>query len=65
LWPFPSGLESELLQAKKILVVENNSTGQLAGLIRRETGIATQSVLKDDGRPFFYDEIAEILRDKL
>lgn len=65
LWPFPSGLERELLDAEKVLIVENNSTGQLAGLIRRETGIRSHSVLKDDGRPFFYDEIVKILGEKL
>lgn len=65
LWPFPNELAREFSSAKKIFVVENNSTGQLAKLIRRETGFNTQSILKDDGRPFFYDEIAEILRKKL
>ncbi len=65
LWPFPNELARELSSAKKIFVVENNSTGQLTKLIRRETGFNAQSILKDDGRPFFCDEIAEILRKKL
>ncbi len=53
-WPFPAEQVAKVLSKNKIkpFVVENNATGQLATLIRAETGIATESILKYDGRPF-------------
>ncbi|MDD3679257.1 MAG: 2-oxoacid:acceptor oxidoreductase subunit alpha [Candidatus Shapirobacteria bacterium] len=61
-WPFPSEAKKFLAKAKKIIVVENNSTGQLASLIQSETGIKTMGkILKDDGRPFFAQEIEKEL----
>jgi 2-oxoglutarate ferredoxin oxidoreductase subunit alpha len=43
-----------------VVTVENNATGQLARLIKRETGIsARSSILKYDGRPFTIDELIE------
>ncbi|MBI4301641.1 MAG: 2-oxoacid:acceptor oxidoreductase subunit alpha [Chloroflexi bacterium] len=54
LWPFPSETVSEVLDgAKRSFVVENNATGQLAHLLRAETGKKiTGKILKFDGRPF-------------
>jgi 2-oxoglutarate ferredoxin oxidoreductase subunit alpha len=54
LWPFPvSAVESAVAKAKTSLVVENNAMGQLAHLIRAETGIkAGGRILRFDGRPF-------------
>ncbi|MDP3789253.1 MAG: 2-oxoacid:acceptor oxidoreductase subunit alpha, partial [Candidatus Omnitrophota bacterium] len=56
-WPFPSKKSVEILKnAKKIITVENNAAGQLARLMRRESGItASDSVLRFDGRPFDLD----------
>lgn len=49
-------------QAKQIINVEQNATGQLAGLIREQTGVAcTASVLKYDGRQITGEEIAETI----
>jgi 2-oxoglutarate ferredoxin oxidoreductase subunit alpha len=57
-WPFPQEAKKVLLAAEKVVSVENNSTGQLAKLIKMETGIEVgQQILKDDGRPFFGGEI--------
>ena len=60
-YPLPQKLLLEKAQkAKRILNVEQNATGQLAGLIREETGIAcTGSILKYDGRQITAEEIAE------
>ena len=54
LWPFPVDSVSRALnQAGKTYVVEGNASGQLARLIRTETGIAVDGkILKYDGRPF-------------
>jgi len=62
-WPFPAEAAlAGLKGAVRVLTVENNATGQLARLLRRETGLAaTGSVLKYDGRPFTLDEVAAAL----
>jgi len=62
-WPFPAQeMEALLKNAKKAVTVENNAAGQLARLIRRETGIKLAgSILKFDGRPFDLDYLAEAL----
>jgi 2-oxoglutarate ferredoxin oxidoreductase subunit alpha len=54
LWPFPAEVVSDVLDAARhSFVVENNATGQLARLIRSETGKKTTGrILKFDGRPF-------------
>ena len=54
LWPFPAEAVSDILaRARRSFVVENNASGQLAHLIRSETGIrADGNILKFDGRPF-------------
>ncbi len=59
--PFPEKEMKKLLkEANKLLSVENNFTGQLAGLIREKTGKnITKMLLKYDGRPFYPEEIAE------
>lgn len=61
LWPFPSEQVSEAMKkAQKSFCVENNATGQLARLIRAETGIAVdKKVLKFDGRPFYTGQIVK------
>jgi 2-oxoglutarate ferredoxin oxidoreductase subunit alpha len=58
-YPFHPLIESYLKRAKEIVVVENNATGQLAKLIRQETGIlAHRKVLKYNGLPFSVEEVA-------
>jgi len=58
--PFPSQFVLNFLKAKKnVYMIEQNSTGQGAGLIREKTGIEIKNkILKYDGRPFFPEEIA-------
>lgn len=59
--PFPAAAMAEAAgRAKKVLLVEQNFSGQLAGLIREKTGIKIESsLLKYDGRQFYPEEIAE------
>jgi 2-oxoglutarate ferredoxin oxidoreductase subunit alpha len=53
LWPFPAEAVMTALQnSKRTMAVENNATGQLARLIRAETGrLVDGKILKYDGRP--------------
>jgi 2-oxoglutarate/2-oxoacid ferredoxin oxidoreductase subunit alpha len=66
-WPFPSNDMLKLLSdARMIISIENNAQGQLAKLLRRETGIkVSKSILKYDGRPFCLDCVIEILKPEL
>jgi 2-oxoglutarate ferredoxin oxidoreductase subunit alpha len=60
LHPFPAGALTALIKsAKKVLVIENNATGQLAGLLKMQVGSAEKqvSILKYDGTPFRPSEL--------
>ncbi|MBE0480777.1 MAG: 2-oxoacid:acceptor oxidoreductase subunit alpha [Dehalococcoidia bacterium] len=67
IWPFPSETVAPFLgRARKTLVVENNATGQLARLIRAETGIKLSGgINKFDGRPFSALEIARQVKKEV
>ncbi|MBU0598268.1 2-oxoacid:acceptor oxidoreductase subunit alpha [Patescibacteria group bacterium] len=62
--PFPVQKVKEVFKkAKKIAVVENNKTGQLAGWMREQTGLSPDyKILKYDGRPFFVSELIETIK---
>jgi 2-oxoglutarate ferredoxin oxidoreductase subunit alpha len=48
--------------SKKLIMLENNSTAQFAGVLRQYTGIQMDfDILKYDGRPFFPEQIVEEL----
>ncbi len=61
--PFPvKDVDNALRQAKHRILIENNFSGQLGGLIREKTGIdITDRLLKYDGRPINPEEIIEHL----
>ncbi|MFQ6618903.1 MAG: 2-oxoacid:acceptor oxidoreductase subunit alpha, partial [Fidelibacterota bacterium] len=54
IWPFLAEYVSKILdKPEKSFVIENNATGQLARVIRTETGrMVSGKILKYDGRPF-------------
>ncbi|MBN2878426.1 MAG: 2-oxoacid:acceptor oxidoreductase subunit alpha [Clostridia bacterium] len=62
-YPLPEKLLREkAAAAKKIIAVEQNATGQLAGIIREYTGIEMdEKILKYDGRQITADEIIDRL----
>jgi len=64
LWPFPAeGVIDAIGRSHHSYVIENNATGQLAQLIRTETGNEISGrILKYDGRPFTPAYIAEAVR---
>jgi 2-oxoglutarate ferredoxin oxidoreductase subunit alpha len=64
-YPLPTRLLKEkVANVKELINIEQNATGQLAGLIRETTGIqCTSSILKYDGRQISGEEIVrEILK---
>lgn len=66
-YPLPVKLLKECsAKASRVMNVEQNATGQLAGLIREMTGIVcNDSMLKYDGRQMTADEIVERVREVL
>ena len=65
--PFSDGIKENLLR-KNIILVENSSTGQLAGVISKHTGMFIQDknkILRYDGRPFLADELRKEIEKRL
>ncbi len=53
----------KLFSKKKIVVLENNATGQFANLLKLEYGVKiSRTILKSDGNPFSVEEVVENLR---
>jgi 2-oxoglutarate ferredoxin oxidoreductase subunit alpha len=66
-WPFPREAFSGLLEgSRQFMVVEGNATGQMAHLIRAETGLeAAGRILKFDGRPITPAYIVKQFREEV
>ena len=67
IWPFPAqAVIRQLDEARRWIVVENNYTAQLAGILKEQTGRSPDgTVLKYDGRPFFFEELLAALRKEV
>ncbi|VVB77977.1 2-oxoglutarate synthase subunit KorA [uncultured archaeon] len=62
--PLSDEIKKEIEKANKVILVEQNVTGQLGRLIREKTGIAIKNrILKYDGKPFTSDELKEEILD--
>ncbi|WP_297474848.1 2-oxoacid:acceptor oxidoreductase subunit alpha [Thermococcus sp.] len=63
-WVYPLNLETKrFFEDRKVIVVENNVTGQFADLLWKELGVkADHRVLKYDGRPFSVEEVLDALK---
>jgi len=60
LMPMSDQIKKELEKADKVILVENNLTGQLGRFIREKTGFKIKNrILKYDSRPFLSDELRE------
>lgn len=63
LTPFDTDLKDYVLGSKKVVVIENNYTGQLKRLLQMElnTGKELEGVVKYDGNPFTLKEVMDQL----
>ncbi|WLR43476.1 2-oxoacid:acceptor oxidoreductase subunit alpha [Bacillus carboniphilus] len=64
--PFPNEeVFKEMQKAKKVIVVENNATAQLANLIKMNVGFSEKitSLLKYDGTPFLPSDIYSFVKE--
>ena len=61
--PFPvDDVAGYLANAKRLVLVEENYSGQLGSVIREQTGVKIEHrILKSDGRPFSEDELVREL----
>lgn len=58
IWPFTENVREILSRSSRITVLEGNATGQLSGLIRRETGIKVDhKILNYNGLQFSSEDI--------
>jgi len=56
--PLSDQIRREMEQARRIILVESNVTGQLGRVLREKTGIKPhKKILRYDGRPFLSDEL--------
>jgi 2-oxoglutarate/2-oxoacid ferredoxin oxidoreductase subunit alpha len=63
--PFPEKIKKEL-EGKNVIIIENNSSGQLQSLVGEKTGInIAKKILRYDGRPFLCDELAREIKELL
>jgi 2-oxoglutarate ferredoxin oxidoreductase subunit alpha len=67
LWPLKTEVLTKYLEGNvPTAIFEVNSGGQLASLLKSETGFAIPNkFLKYDGRPFYYEEVLADLRSLL
>lgn len=65
--PFPTEqIEAELRRAKRLVLLEENYSGQLGALLAEKTGVRIEDrVLKFDGRPFSENEVLDALRERV
>ena len=66
--PFSEKIKHEMEKAKKVIIVENNSTSQLAKVIAEKIGIIIpdkNKILRYDGRPFLCDELNLEIKKRL
>src|SRR2546429_1604300 len=65
--PFHAGEVTRILaRSKKVIIVENNYTGQFARYLRSETGFAAHGhIRKYDGEPFMPHHIVNAVREQL
>ena len=65
LWPVNPDLQKLISPFKEIIVIENNGTNQLVSLLKSQFDFNPTSIInKNDGRPFFVEEIIKLLEKK-
>jgi 2-oxoglutarate ferredoxin oxidoreductase subunit alpha len=66
MWPFPAGTLGRTIDtARAAVCIEQNATGQLALLIREQTGKAVDSLLKYDGRQWTPEQVASAVENRV
>jgi 2-oxoglutarate ferredoxin oxidoreductase subunit alpha len=61
-WPLPENIQEVFEKAKKVVVIENNATGQFAKLLTLEGIKVSENILKYNGEPFSVEELVDKLK---
>ena len=62
-YPLPPSTREYLVKAKKVILIENNATGQFGQLIKAQTSYEINNkILKYDGLPFSVEELVQRIR---
>lgn len=65
-WPLPADTGSRLQRADRVIVVENNATGQFGRILTMATGVTPAGhILKYDGLPFTVEELARRMKAQI
>jgi 2-oxoglutarate ferredoxin oxidoreductase subunit alpha len=59
IYPLPANVKTFFEGAQKVIVIENNYSGQFANLLEKHGVKVTDRVLKYDGEPFSVEELQE------
>ncbi len=63
LYPLPKNTKKYLEKAQKLIIVENNVTGQFSKLLKLYTGIDIENkILKSNGMPFSVEELTKKIK---
>jgi len=66
MFPFPAEFFKKNINPEQSIIIEGNQTAQLQLLIRQQTGLNIEkTLLKYDGRPFYPEEIIEVINQKI
>lgn len=58
-YPLPKNIKTLFKNAKKVIVIENNYSGQFASLLEKHGVTVTERIVKYDGEPFGVEELTE------
>jgi 2-oxoglutarate ferredoxin oxidoreductase subunit alpha len=64
-YPLPKNLVTIFAGAKKVIVVENNFTGQFANLLCQKGIKVATTILKYNGEPFFVEELSKKIKENV
>ncbi len=63
LFPFPENIDEYFKKASNVIIIENNSSAQLAQLIKLSTGFSiVNKILKYNGLPFSVEEVIKEIK---
>ena len=65
LWPIMPDIQNIINAFKEIIVIENNGTNQLITLLKSQFNFNPTTIInKNNGRPFFPEEVIDLLTKK-
>ena len=63
-YPLPADTKTLFKDAKRIIVIENNFSGQFSSLLEKHGVNVSDRVVKYDGEPFSVEELVEKMQNQ-